>query len=98
MKSIRIFISSTFRDMHSERDYLVKYVFPELSERCAKRGLNIVPIDLRWRVTKEEAGKGKALEICLEEIEICLEEIEICRPYFIGILGERYNTSLYNFN
>jgi len=46
MKPIRIFISSTFRDMHSERDYLVKYVFPELSERCAKRGLHLVPIDL----------------------------------------------------
>jgi len=69
--------------MHSERDYLVKYVFPELGARCAKRGLSLVPIDLRWGVTEEEAEQGKALEICLEEIENC-------RPYFIGILGERY--------
>jgi len=83
IKTIRIFISSTFRDMHSERDYLVKYVFPELKERCIKKGLSLVDVDLRWGVTEEEAEQGKA-------IEICLDEIENCRPFFIGILGERY--------
>ncbi|TFH54346.1 MAG: DUF4062 domain-containing protein [Methanothrix sp.] len=45
--TIRIFISSTFRDMHAERDYLVKVVFPELRERCAKRHLNLIDVDLR---------------------------------------------------
>ena len=28
-KTIRVFISSTFRDMHAERDHLVRVVFPE---------------------------------------------------------------------
>lgn len=69
--------------MHSERDYLVKYVFPELKERCIKKGLALVDVDLRWGVTEEEAEQGKA-------IEICLDEIENCKPFFIGILGERY--------
>lgn len=32
-KNARIFISSTFRDMHGERDYLTRYVFPELQDR-----------------------------------------------------------------
>ena len=27
-KTVRVFISSTFRDMHAERDWLVKRVFP----------------------------------------------------------------------
>jgi hypothetical protein len=45
--TVRIFISSTFKDMHSERDYLVKYVFPELKERCIKKGLSLVDVDLR---------------------------------------------------
>ena len=27
-RHLRVFISSTFRDMHAERDYLVKFVFP----------------------------------------------------------------------
>jgi len=29
-KTVRVFISSTFRDMHAERDHLVAVVFPEL--------------------------------------------------------------------
>jgi hypothetical protein len=33
---IRVFISSTFRDMMRERDLLVKEVFPELRRKCAK--------------------------------------------------------------
>src|SRR5258705_3282456 len=82
-KTIRIFISSTFRDMHSERDHLVAFVFPELKERCAKRQLHLVDVDLRWGVTEEESKRGSALEICLDEIERC-------RPFFIGLLGERY--------
>ncbi|MBK9681544.1 MAG: hypothetical protein IPO69_22260 [Saprospiraceae bacterium] len=56
--------------MHSERDYLVKYVFPELKERCIKKGLSLVDVDLRWDVPEEEAEQGKAIEICLDEIGI----------------------------
>ena len=36
-RQIRVFISSTFRDMMRERDLLVKEVFPELRRKCAKR-------------------------------------------------------------
>jgi hypothetical protein len=32
-RTVRVFISSTFRDMHSERNHLVRVVFPELKER-----------------------------------------------------------------
>jgi hypothetical protein len=81
-KTVRVFISSTFKDMHSERDYLVKNVFPELRERCALRGLELIDVDLRWGVTEEEVQSGKALEICLGEIEKS-------RPFFIGLIGER---------
>jgi hypothetical protein len=35
-QTVRVFISSTFRDMHAERDHLVKVVFPALRERIAK--------------------------------------------------------------
>jgi tetratricopeptide (TPR) repeat protein len=82
-KTVRIFISSTFRDMHAERDLLVHDVFLELRERCAKQHLHLVDVDLRWGVTEEEEKQGKVLEICLDEIERC-------RPFFIGLLGERY--------
>ncbi len=80
---IRIFISSTFRDMQDEREYLIKYVFPELRTVCRERGVEFTEIDLRWGVTEEEAQQGKV-------VKICLDEIDKCRPYFIGLLGERY--------
>ena len=82
-RQVRVFISSTFRDMHEERDYLVKHIFPELRLRCRQRQVEFVEVDLRWGVTEEQAERGEVLPICLEEIENC-------RPYFIGLLGERY--------
>ena len=82
-RSIRVFVSSTFRDMIKEREYLVKYVFPKLRNLCRERDIEFTEIDLRWGVTAEEVEQGKV-------IEICLREIDKCRPYFIGILGERY--------
>lgn len=47
-KTVRLFISSTFADMHAERDYLIKSVIPKLRERCFARRLHLVDIDLRW--------------------------------------------------
>ena len=57
--TIRIFISSTFRDMHAERDHLVKVVFPELRERCAKRRLHLIDVDLRWGIFRLMISEGK---------------------------------------
>ena len=80
---IRLFISSTFRDFHAERDYLVKYVFPLVREWGLPWRLNVVEIDLRWGVTEAEAENGKVLELCLKGIDQS-------RPFFICLLGERY--------
>ena len=82
-REIRIFVSSTFKDMMSERDHLVKKVFPKLRKLCQERGVELTEVDLRWGVTEEQAEQGRV-------IEVCLREIDRCRPYFIGILGERY--------
>ena len=53
-KDVHIFISSTFNDMHAERDYLVKKVFPKLSSWCTERCLRLLDIDLRWGVTSKD--------------------------------------------
>ncbi len=82
-RQIRVFVSSTFRDMHVERDYLAKFVFPELRALCESRGVTWTDVDLRWGVTDEQKAEGKVLPICMEEIRLC-------RPFFIGLLGERY--------
>src|SRR5664280_1551235 len=80
---IRVFLSSTFQDMHAEREELVKRIFPVLRRLCAQRGVIWSEIDPRWGVTTVERAEGRVLPICLEEIRRC-------RPYFLGILGERY--------
>jgi hypothetical protein len=83
---IRVFISSTFRDpamAGRERDLLVKEVFPELRRKCARRFVTFTEVDLRWGITEAQANEGQVLPLCLAEIERS-------RPYFIGLLGERY--------
>ena len=82
-RSIRVFISSTFRDMQADRAELVKRIFPNLRKMCEERGVTWGEVDLRWGVTDEQKADGKVLPICLAEIRNC-------RPYFIGLLGERY--------
>ena len=79
---MRVFVSSTFRDMHAERDELVKRVFPQLRKMCEERDVVWSEVDLRWGVTDEQVAEGQVLPVCLSEIEHC-------RPYFLGLLGER---------
>lgn len=40
-------VSSVFRDMHAERDWLVKRVFPALRERPEQHRVHLVDVDLR---------------------------------------------------
>jgi len=82
-RQIRIFISSTFRDMQEERDYLITKVFPSLRRYCGERDVSIHELDLRWGISEEEAKQGKVFEICLKEVINT-------KPFFIGLLGERY--------
>ncbi|MBM4364040.1 MAG: DUF4062 domain-containing protein, partial [Deltaproteobacteria bacterium] len=82
-RTVRVFISSTFRDFGEERDLLVRRVFPELRRRAREREVEVVDVDLRWGITEAEAERG-------ETLSICLQEIDRCRPFFVGLLGERY--------
>jgi telomerase protein component 1 len=70
-KTVRVFISSTFRDMHAERDWLVKRVFPALRERLEKHCVHLVDIDLRWGITEEEAQHDQVLDLCLQQTDEC---------------------------
>lgn len=79
VRVLRFFISSTFKDMQNERSILVQHVFPELRRRLRGSSVEAIEVDLRWGVTTEEAP-----------LEVCLAEVDRCRPYFIGLLGDRY--------
>jgi tetratricopeptide (TPR) repeat protein len=80
---LRVFISSTFRDMQAEREQLVKHVFPELRRLCRERGVEFTEVDLRWGITEQQARQG-------EVVQICLDEISRHHPYIIGVIGDRY--------
>lgn len=69
--------------MHSERDFLMKRVFPELAEWCSLRKLNLIDVDLRWGVTEKDAQDNKRV------VEVCLDHINECRPLFLCFLGDR---------
>lgn len=84
---IRVFLSSTFADMDKERSYFNEVLAPKISRICAERGVSFFSVDLRWGITKEDQIDGKVLPICLNEIDKC-------RPYFIGIIGNRYGSIL----
>eukprot|EP00002_Diphylleia_rotans_P039115 TRINITY_DN8_c0_g1_i10.p1 TRINITY_DN8_c0_g1~~TRINITY_DN8_c0_g1_i10.p1 ORF type:complete len:1022 (+),score=256.36 TRINITY_DN8_c0_g1_i10:116-3181(+) len=79
---IRIFLSSTFRDMQRERDAFFQYGEPRLREWAKKKGLVLDFIDLRWGLTTEVSSNGEVTIRCYESIEQC--------PYFICALGSRY--------
>jgi nephrocystin-3 len=82
-RTVRVFLSSTFRDFAEERDLLVRKIFPELRRRCRERQVELVDVDLRWGITAAEAQQGRVLPICLAEIDRS-------RPFFMGFLGDRY--------
>jgi WD40 repeat protein len=84
-RKVRVFISSTFRDMHAERDHLVTVVFPELRERCERLGLEFFDVDLRWGVPDKNVDGEKA-----NSWEYCRKWIDRVKPFFVCMLGQRY--------
>ena len=82
-RRIRIFVSSTFRDMVEERDELMTHAWPELRRFCRERQVELVEVDLRWGIAEEQSTRK-------ETLKLCLDEIRACRPFFVGLLGERY--------
>lgn len=57
-KTVRVFISSTFRDMQAERDHLVRFVFP--------RRIHLVDVGLHWGnfrllIAEGRSGNGRLL-------------------------------------
>ncbi|XP_077863332.1 telomerase protein component 1-like, partial [Saccoglossus kowalevskii] len=85
-KTVRIFVSSTFRDFYAEREILIKQVFPDLKAWCEKRRLHLVECDLRWGVPKDTTTE-ETLRICLGEIDRCYADNIM--PFFLNLTGER---------
>ncbi|KAE8634019.1 hypothetical protein XENTR_v10002173 [Xenopus tropicalis] len=86
-KTVRVFVSSTFDDFHSERDVLIKKVFPELREWCEARNLCLVECDLRWGIP-QDTPSSKILATCLGELDRCQQDT-YGNALMVILLGER---------
>ncbi|MDP8269443.1 MAG: DUF4062 domain-containing protein [Candidatus Tenebribacter davisii] len=87
-RTFPIFISSTFRDMQAERDYLKNKIFPKLEDELKERRIKLAVVDLRWGIDTSTIESEDEREATV--LKVCLDEIENCRPFFIGLLGDRY--------
>ena len=54
-----IFVSSTFRDMNSERDAIRNITAPLLNQKAARYGQDIVFCDLRWGVNTDDLDRTR---------------------------------------
>ncbi|MEG1648800.1 MAG: DUF4062 domain-containing protein [Rikenellaceae bacterium] len=88
-RTISIFVSSTFSDMQAERDYIRKYSIPLLEEYFNPKHVSIKFIDLRWGVNTRD---GNIEDRDAEILRVCFNEIQRCRPFFLGLIGDRYGT------
>lgn len=43
-RNVRIFLSSTFRDMNAEREHLIKHTMPQLRKFCESRGVTLTEV------------------------------------------------------
>lgn len=77
-RTLKVFISSTFRDLELARDRLA-LIFRDLERSLQERQLVVRPYDLRWR---DRSLQEPIVDWCIGMIDQC--------QYFIGILGSRY--------
>ena len=84
MKNLLVFISSTFKDMEDTRSCLVNGVFKELEQYAADRGVRLGVIDLVWGIPDSRPGTQA------EIIRRCLDLVDEAKPYFLGLIGNRY--------
>ena len=82
-----VFVSSTFRDMHRERDAIHVKVMPAVNALAARYGDAVSMCDLRWGIDTAALDEGESAR---KVLNVCLDEIDRCRPYMIVILGYRY--------
>src|SRR5215470_17911878 len=79
---LRLFLSSTFRDMQIERNILARSVLPRRRVMLAAQDIALQEVDLRWGVTRLMSRDGGALTVCLREVADCF-------PLILGMIGRR---------
>ena len=87
---IRLFISSTFKDMSEERDKIMHVIYPKLERYCSSKGYILQIIDMRWGIFESACNDQLTADICFDEIRLARELSN--GPFFIAILSHRYGS------
>ena len=82
-----VFLSSTFRDMHFERDLIHESVSPQINRTAAQYGDHVSFCDLRWGINTLSMDEDESSR---KVLRVCFDEIDRCRPYMIVFIGSRY--------
>lgn len=88
-KIFRVFLSSSFQDMHAERDYLKYHAFAALQVELLSKGYELQVLDLRGTTVQPELAVEEAV------MRLCLDGIEYCKPRMVALLGDRYGWVAY---
>ena len=73
--------------MDAERDVIKYNVLPLLNDRYRRYGVEFHVIDLRFGVNTENMTEEDSESAVLD---VCLSMIDSARPFFIGLIGDRY--------
>lgn len=102
----KIFVSSTFRDMHFERDAINNIIMPKLSKMAKEYGEDVYFVDLRWGIdtadlsdvnfdiielNSDNIENIKEIKSNIKVLNSCMSAIDEC-DYFLVLLGDRYGT------
>lgn len=87
VRRYNIFISSTFKDMDAERDVIKYDVISLLNNRYRQNGVEFHAVDLRFGINTENMTEEDSENAVLD---VCLSMIDSSRPFFIGLIGNRY--------
>ncbi len=95
-KTVRIFLSSTFSDTHTERDYLIEFIYPRLKTYCKTTyGLDFQILDMRWGISTEITNGHLTTTICLNEIKTCQKYSVgpnfIVKSHFYSLIQDQSN-------
>ncbi|KAK7466741.1 hypothetical protein BaRGS_00037150 [Batillaria attramentaria] len=88
--SIRVFFSSTFTDMTTERNLLMKEAVPHLRDYCKEKELDFQVVDMRWGIREDASIEHTTTELCLKEIQNCQQTSR--GPNFVAFLGDKYGS------
>lgn len=82
-----VFVSSTFKDMHLERDAIKEITAPLLNAEARKHGDEFDFCDLRWGINTSDLDRDESQR---KVLDVCLDEIDRCNPPMVVLLGYRY--------